>query len=397
MSEQNRDRERLRLVAEALGGYAYDWDLRTGLVDRAADFAAFLGYEENNIPPDENWWIERIHPDDLAGPVAATRKLFNDPSITKVESEYRVQHRNGSWCRLSDHARLLRDETGTVVRMVGITFDVTAERAEQQREHEALLAAEAERRRHEEEQARLISEAQAARAEAEKANRSKSDFLAAMSHELRTPLNAIAGYAELLELGIHGPVTEDQRTALNRIKHSERHLLALINEVLNYARLEAGAVNYEIATISVKDALAKAEAFVLPLVHSKGLLLEVKECDPALVVSADDAKLSQVLLNLLSNAVKFTEAGGEITVSCAKADATVEIIVTDTGIGIPPDFLGHIFEPFVQVGRTLSNPHEGSGLGLAISRDLARGMGGDLSATSTPGAGSTFVLSLPQS
>ena len=397
MVDPTRDRERLRLVAEALDGYAYDWDLRTGLVDRAADFAAFLGFEENNIPPDESWWIERIHPDDLAGPVAATRALFANPTITRVATEYRVLHRDGRWCMLSDHARLLRDENGEVIRMVGITFDVTAEREEQKREHEALLAAEAERRRHEEEQARLYQEAQAARAEAEAANRSKSDFLAAMSHELRTPLNAIAGYTELLEIGVHGPVTEEQLVALHRIQHSERHLLALINEVLNYARLEAGAVKYDIRTLAVCDALTKAETILLPLVRSKGLRLNVQQCDASLTIAADDAKLSQVLLNLLSNAVKFTEAGGEISVRCATRGDDVDIIVSDTGIGIAADHLEHVFEPFVQIGRTLSSPHEGTGLGLAISRDLARGMGGDLTATSTPGAGSTFTLTLPTS
>jgi PAS domain S-box-containing protein len=396
LAAHHRDRERLRLIAEALGGYAYDWDVRTGLVDRAADFAAFLGFENEEIPADESWWIERIHPDDLAGPVATTRALFKDSTVARVETEYRVRHRDGGWHLLSDHARLLRDEGGSVVRMVGITFDVTEERAQQQREHEALAAAEADRRRHEEEQALLFREAQSARAEAEAANKSKSNFLAAMSHELRTPLNAIAGYTELLEIGLHGPVTPEQQKALNRIKHSERHLLSLINEVLNYARLEAGAVNYDITTIIACDALAKAEAFVMPLVRSKGVELKVDACDPALAVKADDAKLSQVLLNLLSNAVKFTEAGGEIAVSCAIRDDEIDIMIADTGIGIPADHLERIFEPFVQVGRTLSSEHEGTGLGLAISRDLARGMAGDLTATSTPGAGSTFTLTLPR-
>jgi PAS domain S-box-containing protein len=395
LAAQRRDRERLRLIAEALCGYAYDWDLETGLVDRAADFAAFLGFENADVPPDESWWLERIHPDDLAGPVAETRALFNDPDVSRVETEYRVRHRDGSWCRLSDHARLLRNERGEVIRMVGITFDVTKEREQQQREHEALLAAEADRRRHEEQKEKLYRETEIARAEAEAANRSKSSFLAAMSHELRTPLNAIAGYTELLEIGIHGPITPEQQKALNRIKHSERYLLSLINEVLNYARLEAGAIKYDITEIVVNDALAKAESFVLPLVRQKGLQLRIEQCDPALVMTADDAKLSQVLLNLLSNAVKFTESGGIITTTASRAGDSVEIMIADTGIGIPADHLESIFDPFVQVGRTLSSPHEGTGLGLAISRDLARGMGGELTARSTPGVGSTFTLRLP--
>jgi signal transduction histidine kinase len=252
---------------------------------------------------------------------------------------------------------------------------------------------------------------------AEAANQAKSHFLATMSHELRTPLNAIAGYADLLALGIHGPVTPEQQGALQRIQRSQKHLLALINEVLNYARLEAGALQYDLQPIRVRAALAGVESFVMPQVLAKGLRLTVEDCDPELVVLADVEKLNQVLLNLLSNAVKFTETGGEVYIRCgacggrspgaglaaavtadplAAGDRQVQIVVADTGIGIAPDQLERVFEPFVQVGRTLSSGGEGTGLGLAISRDLARGMGGDLQARSRPGLGSTFTLLLPQ-
>ena len=247
-------------------------------------------------------------------------------------------------------------------------------------------------------------EAERARAEAEAANQAKSQFLATMSHELRTPLNAIGGYAELMGIGIHGPVTDDQREALARIQRSQQHLLGLINEVLNYARLEAGSVHFDLTTVGVLDALAVVETLVRPQVLAKGLALTVGPCDPQLSVRADAEKLRQVLLNLLSNATKFTDAGGRIAIACAAADAgapahdrepAVAITVTDTGLGIAPDQLERIFEPFVQVGRALHNPGEGTGLGLAISRDLARGMGGDLTVESTPGVGSTFTLTLP--
>jgi PAS domain S-box-containing protein len=241
--------------------------------------------------------------------------------------------------------------------------------------------------------ARLFREAERARAEAESANRSKSEFLATMSHELRTPLNAIDGYAELIELGVHGPVTPAQAEALLRIRRSQKHLLGLINEVLNYARLETGAVRYDLAVVDVEGAIAEVESLVLPQVHARSLVLET-ETGP-LSAFADDEKLRQILVNLLSNAIKFTDPGGRVGISARRRDARVEIEVRDSGIGIAPDKLEAIFEPFVQVGRALNNPSEGTGLGLAISRDLARAMGGDLTVRSAPGEGSTFTLVLP--
>ncbi|HZF66662.1 MAG TPA: GAF domain-containing sensor histidine kinase, partial [Gemmatirosa sp.] len=246
---------------------------------------------------------------------------------------------------------------------------------------------------------RALAEAEHARAEAEAANRAKSQFLATMSHELRTPLNAIGGYAELLALGIRGPVTGEQHEDLDRIQRSQKHLLGLINEVLNYARLEAGTVRYDLRRVPVAPALAAVEALVLPQVGAKGLRLDLAACDAAIAVRADPEKLRQILLNLLSNAIKFTEPGGAISVSCeapsAERPGLIEIHVRDTGIGIAADQLEKVFEPFVQVGRALHNPGEGAGLGLAISRDLSIGMGGDLGAVSTPGAGSTFTVRLP--
>jgi PAS domain S-box-containing protein len=240
------------------------------------------------------------------------------------------------------------------------------------------------------------AEAERARVEAEAANRAKSQFLTVMSHELRTPLNAIAGYAELLELGIRGPVTAQQVEDLRRIRMSERHLLGLINEVLNYAKLETGTVRYEVADVLLRDALAAAEALVAPQARAKGLDLALADCPPALAARADGEKLRQIIVNLLSNAVKFTRPGGRVELACAPVAGQVRVVVRDTGIGIPADKLEAIFEPFVQVRADFTRTHEGTGLGLAISRDLARGMGGDLSVESTSGAGSTFTLTLPR-
>ena len=235
---------------------------------------------------------------------------------------------------------------------------------------------------------------------AEEANRAKSAFLAAMSHELRTPLNAIGGYVQLLEMGIHGPVTAAQSEALGKVARSQRHLLRLINEVLNLARIEAGSVTYDVRRVSLREIVDAVLPMVEPQMAERGLSLEV-HVPMDLSAQADRDKAEQVLLNLLGNAVKFTARGGRVRI-VASLDgkgttgraSRVRVRVEDTGIGIPPDKLQQVFEPFVQVSADPTRRAEGTGLGLAISRDLARGMGGELTATSVVGEGSVFTLEL---
>jgi len=240
------------------------------------------------------------------------------------------------------------------------------------------------------------TEAERARGESEAANRAKSDFLAMMSHELRTPLNAIAGYAQLLEMGIHGPVTEQQRDALNRIARSQAHLLTLINDVLNFARIDAGQMRYVVQDVPMHDTLAGLEPLVAPQIAARHLTYTYDACGPDIVAAADGDKVRQVVVNLLSNAVKYTPVGGTVRLACDADVATVRVHVTDTGPGIDPDQLPVIFEAFVQGDRALNRPNDGVGLGLAISRDLARGMAGDVTVTTELGVGSTFTLALPR-
>jgi len=239
--------------------------------------------------------------------------------------------------------------------------------------------------------------AEEARHTAESANAAKSQFLAAMSHELRTPLNAICGYVQLMEMGLHGPITPEQSGDLERIKTNQQHLLRLINDILNFTKLDAGQVEYRVMDVPVDATLRATEAMVMPQMRFAGLEYVYDGCDPTLTVYADRDKTQQILLNVLSNAVKFTPRGGCIRVSCTMHTSDVDIRISDTGIGIPADKLEAVFDPFVQVERRLNQPVEGIGLGLAISRELACGMGGDLTVVSRVGIGSTFILRLPLS
>ena len=240
-----------------------------------------------------------------------------------------------------------------------------------------------------------MSEAKKAWEAADSANRSKAEFLAVMSHELRTPLNSIGGYVDLLEMELRGPLTESQKSDLRRIKRGQQHLLRIINDILNFTRLEATEVKYEIIDVPVRALLADLDAVVSSLATAKSLEYDCEVPPGGVFARTDPDKLRQVMINLLSNAVKFTPAGGRIGVSFATQEKTVSISVEDNGPGIAADKLEAVFEPFVQLERGLTRTTEGTGLGLAISRGLARGMGAEITLRSEVGKGSVFTLVLP--
>jgi PAS domain S-box-containing protein len=364
--------ERFRLLVQAVRDYAIfmlDPDGRVASWNAGAE--RIKGYRAEEIIGQH---FSVFYPEVVAAAKFPEHELEVASRTGSFEDEGWRVRKDGTQFWANVVITALRDPTGRLIGFAKVTRDLTERRRAQ-------------------EQA-IVDERRAAAAEA--SNLAKSQFLATMSHELRTPLNAIGGYVELLEMGLRGPVTEQQREDLARIRRSQQHLLGLINDVLNFAKLDAGSVRFDLTDVPLADAVAAAESMVAPQIAAKNLRFVLPSCENVPAVRADAEKLRQVLLNLLGNAVKFTDRGGEIAVTCEAGPTAVRLAVRDTGIGIPAEKLEAIFEPFVQVDRHLSRPNEGVGLGLAISRELARGMGGELTAESVEGTGSTFTLTLPR-
>jgi PAS domain S-box-containing protein len=332
-----------------------------------------LGFEPEELLG-KHWWDEMVPRESraVARQLAATVRRHD-----VTDQELPIRAKSGEMKQLVWTTANRYTDDGSLQTIVAFGIDITA-------------------RKKAEEAQRQLDEAQVARAEAEAANKAKTEFLAVMSHELRTPLNAIGGYSELLEMGLRGPVTPEQLEDLRKIRRSQRHLLGLINDIMNFARIETGHVSLSFDNVSVNETLAVLDALTEPQVAAKGIHYEHGRCDPALTVWADREKTRQILINLVSNAIKFTPSGGAIRIDCEELDGAVKFLVKDTGRGIPKDKLEAIFEPFIQVNRQFTREQEGVGLGLSISRDLARMMDGDLTCESEEGAGSTFTLTLPR-
>lgn len=277
-----------------------------------------------------------------------------------------------------------RNPEGEVIGLIGSAYDLTEHMERQTALDEANN--------------RLIQvsgEADVAREAALKASRAKSDFLAAMSHDLRTPLNAIGGYVELLEMGIHGPITPSQQDALKRVATNQRHLLALIDDILSFAQLESGRLRLEIGEFDVAAMVESVDALIAPIAGARGVQFTGTSAASTASALGDEERVRQILQNLVGNAIKFTPEGGRVGLHAATREDLVLFAVSDTGPGIEPDQFDSIFNPFYQIDRAHNRPKEGVGLGLSISRDLAEAMGGKLTVESSVGEGSTFTLALP--
>jgi PAS domain S-box-containing protein len=364
--------ERFRLIVQSVRDYAIFMLDPTGHIATWNIGAERIkGYDANEIigkhfsifyPPEDQAWDK---------PGWELREATRDG---RFEDEGWRVRKDGSrfWANVVITA--LHDDEGKLLGFAKVTRDLTERRAAEQRSVD---------------DARRVAAAEAA-------NRVKSEFLTVMSHELRTPLNAIGGYTDLLEMGVAGPVTPQQHEYLERIRNSKQHLLGLINDVLNYSRIEAGQTQYQLEAVSLKDVVQSTVLMVTPQATAKRIPLAIADPGSDITAWADRFKVDQIMLNLLSNAVKFTPEGGRIRVGYQLRAGQPSITVADSGPGIARAKWSAIFEPFVQLERSFKNPQEGTGLGLAISRDLARGMGGDLLVESPPGEGATFTLILRQ-
>jgi PAS domain S-box-containing protein len=309
------------------------------------------------------------HPDDNPEDVALSRALVQG-ELPMYRRQKRYLRKDGRTVWIQSTVTLLRDETGQPRRIVGVVEDIT--------EHLRLL------------------EAEKARDRAEAANRAKSDFLSRMSHELRTPLNAMLGFAQLLDLDRRAPLTPEQRPWVAQIQQAGWHLLEMINEVLDLSRIESGNVKLQIEPVNLAELLAASVAMIDAAAKQRGIVVSSELADGTGVLMGDATRVKQILVNLLSNAVKYNTEHGRIHVATRLADAqTVELAVTDTGLGMSPEQLAELFQPFNRLGREESG-QEGTGIGLVISQRLAELMGGSLRARSTAGEGSSFILALPR-
>jgi PAS domain S-box-containing protein len=360
--------ERYRFTANAVPVQIW-----TAAPDGALDYVSERTAEYFGRPASEvvgEQWLSVLHPDDVDRTLERWKQALETGEPYEVEFRlWSAKHQAYRWHL--GRAMPQRDESGDIIRWFGTNTDI-----EDAKQTEAELR-------------RLTTEAQ-------EADKAKAAFLAAMSHELRTPLNAIGGYAQLLEMGVRGPVTEEQRVDLLKIQRSKNHLDALVSDVLNFAKLGSGKMEYHLATVDVHGSIQSVLEMVTPQVAAKNLRIAPFTTPRDLHVHADPDKLRQILLNLFGNALKFTPAGGMISLGVRAADYEVSITVTDTGVGISEEDQARIFEPFTQAGRALDSRDQGVGLGLAISRQFARAMGGDLRVSSELGKGSTFTLTLPR-
>ena len=387
--KESEERRRTALEAAELGAWHLEPD--SGVFEGDERFRTiFSGTDE---PLTYGRALDLIHPDDRQAVVDAVAAAVRPEDPVPFVADYRVVHPDGSvhWVYAKGRASHERDEAGRQV----LSFDGTvADVTDRKNAEEALLQHQEYLREAKDEAEALAREAEALRAEAEQANVSKSQFLANMSHELRTPLNAVIMYSELLQEEAADEGVESFIPDLDKIRNAGKHLLSLVNGVLDLSKIEAGKMELFLETFAVAPMVRDVATTVQPLVETRGNTLVLDVAGDAGEMHADLTKVRQVLFNLLSNACKFTE-NGTVRLAVRREDQDVEMSVTDSGIGMTQEQLGRLFQAFTQADASTTRKYGGTGLGLAISKRFCEMMGGTIDVTSTPGEGTTLTVALP--
>lgn len=372
---QSETLQRMALTAAHMG--VWDWNIVTGEEQWSAEMKAMWGIEKDVIEMNHKDFFRHIHPEDRKQVLAALTRTLHEGH--EYHPEFRILRSDGSIRWLNSRGNLIRDEDGTPLRLTGISVDITE-------------------RKHVEEALRKSKDV------AEDANRAKSQFLANMSHELRTPLNAIIGYSEMLQEDAEDLGYGDCVPDLEKICNAGKHLLSLINDILDISKIEAGRMELYLETFDVAQLLFEVESTIRPLVEKNHNRLTIQRTDNLGSMNADLTKLRQALFNLLSNATKFTENGTialtvetDTAIDAAMPDQPAWIVfqVSDTGIGMTLEQMEKVFQAFTQADASTTRKYGGTGLGLAITRHFCQMMGGDITVRSEVGVGSTFTIRLP--
>ena len=374
--EALRDSEqRYRLVADVANDAIWDWNLITDEVVWNEGVQTRFGFTAEQVAPTAVWWYEQIHPADRERVGRGIHAAIDDGKL-EWSDEYRFLRADGSAAYVFDRGRIVRDDSGKPIRMIGSMLDLT------------------ERKQAEQTKERLLEESQQARSEAESANQMKDEFLATLSHELRTPLNAILGWANLLKSDRLD--AEARKEGIDAIERNSRVQAQLIEDLLDVSRIISGKLRLDVQRVAPADVIEAALAAVMPAADAREIRIHKVLDHGAGPVAGDPARLQQVIWNLLSNAVKFTPKGGRIQILLERVNSHIEISVSDTGQGIEPDFLPHVFDRFRQSDASTTRRHGGLGLGLSIVRQLVELHGGSVRAKSPgEGQGATFIVALP--